>query len=82
MPKAKAGEPLNSERAPSGIRILPPGVHVEGETTNVILLAGKGMGRGYAITLEEFGVRIQKEHAGEFLIPWGRIQAIEYAVGQ
>ncbi len=80
MPKATPGEPAKNGKLASCVRVLPPGVHVEGETVSVVQLEGKGPGRGYLLEFEDYGVRVAKPGIAEILIPWGRVQAIEYAV--
>ncbi len=80
MSNAKPGEPATSGKTPSGVRVLPPGIHVEGESVSVVTLEGKGPGRGYLLEFEQFGVRAEKPGVAEVLIPWGRVQVIEYAV--
>jgi hypothetical protein len=81
MPQTKPGEPAKiSSKVPSGVRILPPGVHLEGESVSIVTLEGKSPGKGYLLEFEEFGVRAEKPGVAEVLIPWGRVQVIEYAV--
>jgi hypothetical protein len=68
-------------KSPCSVRI-DGGVHIEGETVSVVNAEGRGVGKGYTITPEKFGVSIFKAGIADELVPWSRVTQVSYAPGE
>lgn len=68
------------ERRVTLVRLVAPGVHLDGSLTQLVNSAGVGTHRGWSFTEDAAGVVASKGSVSA-RIPWARIALVEYADG-